>query len=192
MMSLKKSLLLGAAMAALMVGCFKTGAKSQDSATKLSPEDRPMIGVQNIEPNKFYCVTTRADDRGDNDYIGNVYVGSGRDRNEACLQSQNICGSITGFGDGTGACVVVVSYDDLITGFGQVQANPTFGEGFVCFAREMPFAGSEFSQRKWPGIGATIKQAYDNAIKLCSYRGGANCQAWERCIDFSNASFNAD
>lgn len=53
-----------------------------------------------------------------------------------------------------------------------------------------PFAGNGFSQRSWPDVGASFKEAYDSPIALCQYRGGVNCQAWERCVDLSNASFD--
>lgn len=174
----------------LVLSCnlVKNAAPESSTASQVS-HPKTMLGVENISPNNFFCVSKRADDRAPE---GKYYGGSGKTRIEACQQSQEICGAITGFGDGTGACVIVVSFDDLITGFGQVQVGTGGMDGFACLAKEMPFAGDGFSQRSWPGVGPTIKQAYDAAISLCQYRGGVNCQAWDRCIDLSNAAFKPD
>lgn len=171
-----------------MTGCFQKKSIDESEVKSHGSHYKPMLGVENINPNYFFCVTKRADDRAPE---GKYYAGSGKTRIEACQQSQEICGAVTGFGDGTGACVIVVSFDDLITGFGQVDVGPGATTGFACLAKEMPFAGDGFSQRSWPGVGPTIKAAYDAAISLCQYRGGVNCQAWDRCIDLSNASFNS-
>lgn len=187
-------------LTAIPLGCSLTKNSESETAGRVrdpemrpmaqssDPEFKPMLGIENIGPDNFYCVTKRADDR---DPQGKVYLGSGKTRIDACNKSLEICGPITGFGDGTGACVTVVSYDNLITGFGQVQQGSA-DYGFVCLAKEMPFAGNGFSQRSWPGVGTTIKGAYDSAIALCTSRGGVNCQAWERCLDLSNASFDSN
>jgi hypothetical protein len=181
-------------LTAIPLGCsVMKKSESESSAKSRDPEMKPMLGIENISPDNFYCVTKRADDR---DLKGKIYIGSGKTRSDACTKSLEICGPITGFGDGTGACVTVVSYDNLVTGFGQVEqglkVEGAIDYGFVCLAKEMPFAGNGFSQRSWPGVGKTMRAAYDSAIALCESRGGANCQAWERCVDLSNASFDSN
>ena len=63
-------------------------------------------------------------------------------------------------------------------------------EEYLCFATLYPITATGIAP-KWVGKGKTITQAYDNAIKLCQFRGGGNCQKFAACLDTSNFNIRA-
>ena len=166
----------------VMSACTHSASQGS-SVAKTDPESKPMLGVQTVSGGVAFCVVYRPN-------TGAVYLGSGDNRELACEQADDWCSRLEGSANGTGACVRSVTFDTFITGIGAVeeQIHPIAGGGYLALAKEMPNAGDGYAQRTWPGIGKTITAAYDDAIRLCTLRGGANCQKFDRPADLSNGT----
>ncbi|MCX6130724.1 MAG: hypothetical protein NTX25_16905 [Proteobacteria bacterium] len=110
------------------------------------------------------------------------HISTGKTRAEACQAAAQLCEQLEG---DNGPCVIDASYDQVLTGAGGVSSSGT--KGYQCTVSERTANGRG---RTFPGVGASVNDAYAAAKKLCELRGGIRCSMNAGCADLSNARIN--